>query len=685
MSILRDKQTREITQFGGAWQLSDGPLVDFRGALKATNLEFTTSQVGTRHGFKATGLSSSYDPGELYCWYGPFSQITSNYSDTNLCFLAPNYTGAGVDLLGIINLKSGGLLYSIAYSGGNARAVGTFVGIGMRLYFCFVDTSQKTSSWSFSGGVIAGYNNSGSFGGKGAAALTLFPGPTSYVPGAPTEPSAGVVTAGAHRLGYIIEYNTGFTSRVSPDTGSSSHIPDITSFAPVSFTSAGAKNLSWVLNPTAWPVGATACSIVMTTTTNPNQYYIVPGSRTAVADGAAGSTTFTINISDTDLASQGIDATPYLYKYTCSNTNAAFVLPRHIVMWGDRMAYHTSLTDSISNSITCIYVSERNDYQTFTADQHLVQLPGQRPSVTSFRMGTLNYVVGPHEIWSVTDTGDVPVSWPAPQLIDGRHGTLAIHGVEVSPSSNYAWIADQNGLYVFTGGPMDQLPISYQQTTDWQRINWDQAWCIKVKDHASAKQVFVMVPLDGATTASHLMMFDYANGVTWDTVRYSLWSLASYPLGAMEIVRNDLASQATGNQKKLELWLGSSSVGAILRQTTDSDTNPFRDASSAIACAYRTAMFPGKGYQPATISRHSGFHTRIKGAGNMTPLIYDMDQVLAQTLATQALASAPAQEIFWGADVIGDLACVEFNTNTLDTHWTLASLKWYLSPYMMQR
>lgn len=675
MSILRDKQTRDLTSFGGAWQLSDAPTVDFRGALVSKNVEFNTSQVGTRHGFASIGGTAFMN--DMYCWFGPFSQINSLNGDANLAYLIYN-SGGTTDLISFFNIKRSVAAGSFSNTTAG-RVMASMVGIGMRIYVSFADSSQKGVSGA---SAYTAYNSAGTMAITGSWG-NLFPGPMTYTPSAPTEPSAGVVTAGTHRLGYIVEYDSGYTSRVSPDSGATTP-PSLTTFTPTSFTAAGSKNLSWVLNPGSWPTGAVYCSIVMTTADNLNQYYIVPGSRTAVPGGSSGSKTFTINISDADLASQAIDATPYLYKFTSSTGGTAPFTPNHIAMWGDRMAYHANLNDNTGNPIACLYISERNDYQTLTADQHLVQLPGQRPIVTSFRMGSLNYIVGPHEIWSVSDTGDVPVSWPAPQLVDGKHGTLAIKGIEVSPSSNYAWVADQNGLYVFTGGPIEALPISYQQTPDWSRINWDAAWCIKVKDHSSAKQVFVMVPLDGATNPTHLMMFDYANGVTWDTVRYSLWNLSGYNLSALEIVRNDLPAQATGNQKKLELWLGSRTAQDILRQTSDLDTNPYRDNGQAINSVWRSPMFPGMDAS-LPICRHSAMHVRIKGSGSVAPTVYDMDQVLKATLTAQTLATSPEWELLWLMDVLNPLACVEFNTNTLDTHWTLAKLRWYYSPYVMQQ
>jgi hypothetical protein len=509
----------------------------------------------------------------------------------------------------------------------------------------------------------------------------------------------------------------------------------------------------------------------MSTSTNLNQYYIVPGSRTSVP-GAGAAFNVDISTSDADLASQGVDATPYLYWLTqgSNNTTTGAFKIRHVALFGNRMAYLGTQADNQGNTIDAIYVSEPNSYQAITEDQHMLQLPGQRPIVTMFHMGSANYIVGPNEIWATTDNNDVPVTWAAAQLIDGRHGTQAIHGVEVAPSGNYAWLADQAGLYLFTGAPITSLPVSYLQTPDWNRINWGLSYLIKIKDDAGNKRVHVMVALDRATSASHIMTWDYTNGTTPDTIMYSLDSLYGYFLGAMDLVRNDLPGQAIGNSGKVELWLGSSVSNPLVRKTSDADfrafkrsdstltniavagtptniatattasahglyvgqriqvsgsataalngyytiatvpapatftfatvgvptatyadatlsvnTTPYQDNGAAISSLYRTCPLPGRGVSQGQILMHHGFHARLKGLGSITPKVYDIDAANNFPCRQVALSTVPDQDALVLARMRNELAFVEFSDSLIDNYWNLAYLRWYYSPYLMQR
>ncbi len=660
-------------------------MVDVRGALLARNVEYIAGQVGTRVGYQVVNWNALtvYTSQQMYAWYAPFSAFpTVGYGDVALASFS--VSGPNVQ---VINLKTRTTIMTLSSSATPATAAGaTMVAVGLRLYVAYHDTKQR-GLFASTGGWGVVYADSGS---SSQANGALFPGPWKNMSStfAASASGSGAVTAGLHRIGFLLEFPSGFTTRASPDTGTTSP-PSVVSFAPLTVTSVGSDTIVTAVKPISTTTAAepVAFSVIMTTVGNLNQYYIVPGSRT-VLTGYPGTTGYTISISDADLASQGVDATPYLYWLTCDANSLNFpqvppFSPSHLCLFGDRMAYKGYQKDNKGSSIDCLYVSERNNYQAITPDQHLVMLPGQRQITTMFRMGGSNYIAGPHEIYSVTDTGDVPVTWPAPHLVDGRVGTLAVHGVEVSPSGQYAWIADESGLFLFTGAPITAGAVSYYQESDWSRINWAVAYLIQLKDHAGAKRLHILVPLDGATTLTHVMTYDYTDGADYQSVRYSLDSISGYNIGSMELVQNNLPGQATGNQEVVEVWLGPRTGTTYLRKTSLLDTTPYHDdASTAIASTYRTAPLPGRG---GLINLHHGFHARLKGAGTITPTLYDIDAVRSFVGRTATLSVTPDADILFLMEMRGELAFVEFATNTADTHWHLAYLKYYYSPYLMQR
>ena len=83
--------------------------------------------------------------------------------------------------------------------------------------------------------------------------------------------SGGVVTAGVHRVGYLIQTATGFAGRLSP-VDSSTQLFDTTS----AVTIAAGEKIDFELD-IAWPQDAVLAYPVMTTADNLDRYFIVPG------------------------------------------------------------------------------------------------------------------------------------------------------------------------------------------------------------------------------------------------------------------------------------------------------------------------------------------------------------------------------------------------------------------------
>ena len=130
---------------------------------------------------------------------------------------------------------------------------------------------------------------------------------------------------------------------------------------------------------------------------------------------------------------------------------------------------------------------------------------------------------------------------------------LAVEGVEVSPDGTYAWVVDRQGLQILSGDAYLDRPISYAQSDVWNRINWAYAHTVEVKDYANRKIVAVKVPLDSATSPSHILTWNYSRGKRWDKCDYSLWTISGFDLGAIGLCLNDWSGYATANYRKVEL------------------------------------------------------------------------------------------------------------------------------------
>lgn len=644
----------ELQDFGGPWTALDPMDVPSGRALLAQNVEYLQGQVSSRKGY-GQAFNSNEASSALYNWI-------SSLGNNLVWFKA----GTGVRRIDIgAAVPSASTI--VATASGNGA---TFASSGPRLYTSIFNTSGAAAT----SGYVTSYQSAAFVSDK------LFPPPMTYTPAAPTEPGAGVITPGSHRLGYIVEYRHGFIGRPSPDTGAGT--PGPTTFTPVTKTAAGAKNFSWVLN-TTWPADAVKVHVIMTPVSNPSLYVFVPGANSVVAGGTAASYTIVFSISDDDLMSLGNDATNYLFYYTRTVSGTDPFQPSVLVPYGNRMTYVTTTLDSNGNKMGAVFVSNRNNYQQVTLDRHLVQIPGQLDIVTAFVLRGTYYIVGPHWTYATRDTGSDPVEWPAAKLIDGKRGTLAPRGVVGSPTGSYAWVADESGLYLFDGSSYPSLPVSYYNRPEWERINWAAAWCVQVVDDPSRKRVYVLAPLDSATTPSHILIWDYTRGMEPTQVSFSLDTIASYGMGAMTLVRNTLTGTPTAAYSHVELWVSPSGASPILRRMQESDTNPYRDNGAAVTSTYQTGLFPPG--SPVRLLNHYGGYYRVYGAGVLTIQAAHLDGSWTTYLSPITLAATPGINYLRQFYRPGEQVSYKFEDSTLDGHFVLSGLQHYFSPYAQQR
>lgn len=657
--IDENSQILTVKDFGGAATLPDAAEVPLGKALIARNVEYTAGEVGTRLGF---GLASASLPTEgstsMFNWISSLGNklVWFRSSDRKLR-ISDIDSPAGATL---INTDL------VGYATSHASA-------GARLYTACFDASGR--------GAVGAYVSSY----QSAAFVSdlALQGPIGYTPAAPTEPAGvGLCTAGIHRIGYRLEYRSGFITRPSPDSSTSTR-PDVTTFAPISFTSAGAKKIRIVLN-TTWPTAAVKVHIVMTPVTNLNQYIMVPGANATVTGGILESHTFDINISDEDLLNNpAVNEVSDALNYLTNSVDASLPAfkPSKVFTHGDRMVYIITILDNVGNAQSAVAISKRGDYQALAADRNLIQLPGNLDINCGCSLDNTLFLMGPGWTYRTSDNGGDPTTWPTPALVDGAHGTQSPRGVEVSPSGTYAWNADVQGLYFFNGAFPD-LPVSYiQGGAEWARINWAAAKCIIVKDYTDKKKVCVLAPLDSATSPSHLLTWDYTNGKDYKTVRFSFDTVASVSMGAIEVAQNTLPGMPASVSHAKELWVASSGSDGIFRSLSVDDANPYRDNGQGIDCQYRTSFFrpPDKNHT----QEHQGAHFRLRGSPSVDITAHNFDYLTSVGPVPTPISTAPGPDWLFPYSLLGEGVAYDFACNVVDGYFKLSYARHYSVPWGM--
>lgn len=638
--------TKVVTDFSGAWLIEEGD-VPSQGALFSQNVRFAPGQVMTRY-----GCSSVFNPNNV---------ITSMF---NWIFADP--TLGPKNILAWYSSDYGGIRTAELQAPGTGTDLytqtaygATFATGGSRLYVSHFDSSLAGKGH----GRVYGY-------GVGVDNLFARPMLTSEITMTATEPGTGSVTPGLRKFGFVMTTRNGYTGKFAPVNGA-------LVFQAGSFTNAGGKNMNVQLAPTGtWPSWAGSVQLIATTTANLSRFFFVPDTVLGVPAGGSLAVNALMDVSDDDLTTFGTEATDFNNLLTQDASNNPPFSPSVVFEYGNRLMY-------VVNSSAygqCVFASQPNNYQALSADQNIRYLPGQKQINCGFALRGVAYYLGPFWTYADTDTDAIPVNWSAPVLVDGYHGTLSPRGVDVNVASGFAWVASRDGLYRFMGGHYDDLPVSYYQQPDWDRINWGTAGhTVVVRDNPATKVCTVFAPLDGASAPNFQMTWDYTNGSEPEQVKYSInpYSGLNAACGCMTM------NQTT---RKLEMWLGPGVAGPIVRQNDGSETHPYRDVAAAIDCVYETADFPGEDVQRWQVMHHHGAEFRITGAGAAGVRMYTLDKADNDPMQDIPLSATPGIEYMNLGDIVAESIRYQItNKDTLDNAFQLSLIRHAYSSYTEQR
>ncbi|HWR49926.1 MAG TPA: hypothetical protein VN428_02395 [Bryobacteraceae bacterium] len=651
---LNEYQSYAVTKPAGPRTRLEPTDVPPDAALLSINAEYQPGSFGTRRGF-GTVWNPNEPISSLYNWISGGNLVSA--AGNSLIYY--NATSGKVRMVPNLSAPVPVDLFTQAGAAGASIASG-----GTRLY---VATYTSAGAGAGACRIVGIY-------GAAVNTDTAFLGPITTKPTL-SSIGTGNVTKGLHRVGYVIETRNGFIGKLCPATAAGEF--DQTS----EITVAAGKTIRAIINPAAWPAEASKIHLFMSPVVNPYEYYLVEGATASVPGGAPLSITLDIDVDDTSLMA-GTPITGNADLLTATVAGVAPFNPFAVLEYGNRIVYLTNI-DGVSQA----YASEPEKPQHITADQHVLTLPGFRQMTAGFALRGGLYLLGPHWTYATEDNGAPPVEWPTPHQVDGTIGAMGPRCVTANPSQGFAVVAHVTGLYVFTGGAYATRPLSYYVEPEWKRINWNAAATVQVADDKDKQQIYVLVPLDGATSPTHIFMFDYADGLTPEKVAFSLWSLDGYNPGAMCVVQNP-------STKQLELWLGNSVAGKVLRQmTSTADLAPYNDDGAAIGFQYQTALLPGMAHDIGAVYGHYAVQFRAMGSGALSITAKGIDNVRVSNTVTIALAAAPGQEYtkrYHRNDanegpLISESASYTFSTNASDEHATVSGYQHLFKPWVSNR
>lgn len=686
----------QVSDFRGQWSRLEVTDVPPTQALLSQNCEFNPGQVATRNGF-----ASLFNPNKIITSLFNWVKAADGVSATGNYLVVYNATDHKVQWA--TNLSSPALtdLFSVT-----AEAVDP-ASSGNQLFLPTIDaTAQMTPVGAAQCRIVGIY-------GAAVNVDKAFLGPMTVFPTLGNV-NVGTVTAGKHFVGYVVTTRNGFTGKINPVM-----IDGLTPDQASSTIAPGGKQISVSINAT-WPTEAATITLVMTSTTQPFQFFQVPGAVYGVPGGSAFTVNAIIDLSDAQLINNTNDLTNNQFFLTQSAAGAGPFSPWKVIIYGGRTVYLTY----DGNGTAAFYISEIDNPQQLTEQFNKKRLPGFLKMTSGFVVGKSLYGLGPNWTFAFQDNRNLPATWAPAVLVDGSKGTPCAMGVTVASRGDWAAVVDIAGLQIFEGTYQDK-PLSYYVDDQWRRINWGAAQTIRIADNNDKKQILVAAPLmsnsivntngtavtwisgdtftsswplgvgitingvaysvfsvnsptsvtlftsagvqNGVTSnvtppvPTHLMMFDYsdANGPPdYQSVKFSMWPIANYGPRALCVFQNNTTARQ-------EFLIGKAIAGKVLRQmnTTDDTAGlgPWTDDGAAIDCQYEIGPQPQGAI--GLMFQFIGMFTRIQGRGTCAPVSYSLDHKVAVSWTKVIqLAVKPGVEIWRQFKLNAERCSTKFTT-----------------------
>ena len=417
----------------------------------------------------------------------------------------PPFTGTNVPR--IIALKSDGdlvdvLLDTVIYSNVDMKDFG-FVNFFGRCYI-----SPSDGKVGLSGINVKVYDGT-TF--RDAAGLAP---PNALEANVPVGPDTGIITIGTHLLSYAFETSSGFITEPAP-------------FIALDYFGANAFEITVL--PTG-PAGTVARWLLVTKAiefrADLGEPFDVSEDSVrrfplffAVRIGNNTTTTYSLSFYDENL----IDSADYLY--TRLNPIPAGV---GLLDYKGRMISYGEFTDP-----SLVRVSEIGEPESFDETSgFIITDPSDNTGVRCVTEFRDNLFVFKRQRGQMTQDNQLSAStWPVVNFEKSigteQYGIAAVMDAKGSSSDGFL-LASLNGLYFFNGVFADP-ELSYKILDLWNRINENYFHLVQVVNDPINARIYVLVPLDGSTTVSHIIFGDYSDGLDPFKIKWSLWEFANDP------------------------------------------------------------------------------------------------------------------------------------------------------------
>lgn len=496
--------------------------------------------------------------------------------------------------------------------------------------------------------------------GSGTARLAAGSAPSGFTLGAATSASSGSVEAGIHLLAVAYVTSSGF----------------ITAPGPSIFTQYTAPG-SFKIDVSSLPIGpsTTAARYILASKSIPAE--IFNGDQFGyelffVPDGLINdnsSTTATIDFFDADLQ----ESADYLID-NLAQIPAGLgvgVYNGRLILWGE---------DGNEFTVRASAVGEPESFSSISGFFNIDPSDAESGVRNCFEHRKSLIICTSNRLYQTSDNDSDPSTW-AVNSIDKSVGTECFGVVTVldarGVNTDRVWIASRPGLINFEGYAR-KPELSYNIEKIWQRINKAKFNLVQVVDDPIKHRILVSVPLDAATSISHILVGDYTECFTvYGTIdeKKIKWDIWTLPDNVVSIV-GDLDS--TTREPVYHFAIDNDTIVTM----KDGLTN---DYGNAIPTPYFVTDL--KFRIPGWIHHFGGLKFRVTGSGTFTIDLYPEDGYPSSgtSITGLTLATAPNSEPDRLINFTNEKMAIKCGVSLIDENYAVCRIDTWIRPIWLRR
>ena len=273
------------------------------------------------------------------------------------------------------------------------------------------------------------------------------------------------------------------------------------------------------------------------------------------------------------------------------------------------------------------------------------------------------YVFKDYRTYQTKNNGSDPSTWEVIPIDSAQgtsvHGTAGVLDSQGQTLDSFL-VCTRTGLFRFVGVYGDQRELTYLIEDDWRRISQVYFHTIQLAVDPIQKRLYVALPLDGASTPNYLLMGDFNEGLSWDKIKWSLWS---FP-----VVPTTVWVEIDSTTKESRVKFGSSAGGLYVRNSASRN-----DFGTAITSYYRPGMVAASPSGGSSI--YQLVRLRTIGSGSLYLKLYSIDDTTTVTLPSVSLSASPGKELTRQIGFFtSERASVEFGVTSINTWFHLTRI-----------